>query len=230
VARGLQRGSERTHWLHRFAVAELDLGRAATTIPVADCGPGEELQLDTGWMTLLEPDLFGKRRRFRARIFTAVRSRHRFAYVCFEETTHTAIAACEAAWGFFGGVFRVLIPDNNTKSIVLTADLLAPRITPARWSACAPRRGSLVLALEHALLLLEPPLLAVPLLGHRASAAARRRARSVSVSSDGPMPRLQSTTKSWRSHTNDATSRRSSAPCAPRRSDASMGRSWQSAQ
>jgi transposase len=116
--------------LHRFAVAELEFGRAATTVPVADCGPGEEVQLDTGWMTLLEPDLFGKRRRFRAWIFTAVRSRHRFAYVCFEETTGTAIAACEAAWEFFGGVFRVLVVDN-TKSIVQTADPLAPRITPA---------------------------------------------------------------------------------------------------
>jgi hypothetical protein len=116
--------------LHRFAVAELDFGRAATTIPVADCEPGEELQLDTGWMTLLEPDLFGKRRRFRAWIFTAVRSRHRFAFVCFEETTRTAIAACEAAWEFFGGVFRVCVVDN-TKSIVQTADPLAPRLTPA---------------------------------------------------------------------------------------------------
>jgi len=31
-------------------------------------------------MTLLAPDLFGKRRRFRAWIFTAVRSRHRFVW------------------------------------------------------------------------------------------------------------------------------------------------------
>ena len=116
--------------LHRFAVAELEFGRAATTVPVADCEPGQEVQLDTGWMTLLEPDLFGKRRRFRAWIFTAVRSRHRFVYACFEETTRTAIAACEAAWEFFGGAFRVLIPDN-TKSIVQTADPLAPLITPA---------------------------------------------------------------------------------------------------
>lgn len=116
--------------LHRFAVAEVDFGRAAPTIPVLDCEPGEEVQLDTGWMTLLEPDLFGKRRRFRAWIFTAVRSRHRFVYVCFRETTETAIAACEAAWDFFGGVFRVVIPDN-TKAIVVQADPLKPRLTPA---------------------------------------------------------------------------------------------------
>ena len=60
----------------------------------------------------------GKRRRFRAWIFTAVRSRHRFVYPTFEETTARAIEACEAAWDFFGGIFTVLIPDN-TKAIII---------------------------------------------------------------------------------------------------------------
>jgi len=32
--------------LYRFAVEELNFGRGASTIPVADCGPGEEVQLD----------------------------------------------------------------------------------------------------------------------------------------------------------------------------------------
>jgi len=116
--------------LHRFAVAELDFGRGAPTIPVDDGEPGKELQLDTGWMTLLEPDEHGKRRRFRAWIFTAVVSRHRFVYPTFRETTLDAIEACEAAWAFFGGVFGVLIPDN-TKSIVQKADPLEPLFTPA---------------------------------------------------------------------------------------------------
>jgi transposase len=116
--------------LYRFAVRELGFGHAAPTIPVHDCEPGAEVQLDTGWMTLLEPDLFGKRRRFRAWIFTCVLSRHRFVHVCFRETTETAIQACEAAWGFFGGVFLVLIPDN-TKAIVQRADPLKPLINPA---------------------------------------------------------------------------------------------------
>ena len=81
--------------LHRFAVQELGFGQQAPSIPVADCKPGEEVQLDTGWMTLLEPHLFGKRRRFRAWIFTSVYSRHRFVYPCFPETTVTAIEACQ---------------------------------------------------------------------------------------------------------------------------------------
>src|SRR5574341_135483 len=116
--------------LRRFAVAELGFGRAVPTIPVADCGPGEEIQLDTGWMTLLAADpATGRRRRFRAWIFTAVLSRYRFVYPVFQETTVTAIEACEAAWAFFQGVFRVLIPDN-TKAIVQRADPLEPRLNP----------------------------------------------------------------------------------------------------
>ncbi len=36
--------------LRRFAIEELGFGRTAPTIAVADCGPGEEVQLDTGWI------------------------------------------------------------------------------------------------------------------------------------------------------------------------------------
>jgi hypothetical protein len=115
--------------LYRFAVSELQFGQTATTIPVVDGAPGQELQLDTGWVGWLTLPA-GRRRRFRAWIFTAVRSRHRFVYPTLEETTARAIDACEAAWAFFGGVFAVIIPDN-TKAIVVGADPLAPRLTPA---------------------------------------------------------------------------------------------------
>jgi len=122
--------------LRRFAIAVLGFGRTAPTVPVADCGPGEEVQVDTGWMTLLAPEVHGRRRRFRAWIFTAVYSRYRFVYECFGETTASAIEACEAAWAFFGGVFRVLIPDN-TKAIVATAD----SSTSGGCGACSSTRS-----------------------------------------------------------------------------------------
>jgi transposase len=115
--------------LHRFATLELQFGKTATTIPVLDGEPGQEVQVDTGWVGWLTLPQ-GQKRRFRAWIFTAVRSRHRFVYPTFEETTARAIEACEAAWEFFGGIFTVLIPDN-TKAIVVEADPLAARITPA---------------------------------------------------------------------------------------------------
>jgi hypothetical protein len=44
--------------LRRFAISELGFGRTAPTIPILDCGPGEEVQLDTGWMTFLQGDLW----------------------------------------------------------------------------------------------------------------------------------------------------------------------------
>lgn len=116
--------------LHRFAVEELDFGRTSATVPVADGVPGEELQVDTGWVAHLEPDASGRRRRVRAWIFTPNVSRYRFVYPCFQETTESAIEACEAAWEFYGGVFRVLVPDN-TKAIVTKADPLKAKVTLA---------------------------------------------------------------------------------------------------
>jgi transposase len=128
--------------LHRFAVAELGFGRTAATVPIADCEPGSELQVDTGWVGYLEPDALGKRRRFRAWIFTAVFSRHRFVWPCFKETTAEAIEACEQAWQFFGGIFRVLLPDN-TKAIVQQADPLNPLLN-ATFLEYAQARGFVV--------------------------------------------------------------------------------------
>jgi len=93
--------------LHRFAVTELGFGRKSMTLPIADCTPGKELQVDTVWMGYLEPDEIGKRRRFRAWIFTSVATRHHFVYPCFRETTETAIEACEAAWRKTAGFWLV---------------------------------------------------------------------------------------------------------------------------
>jgi transposase len=115
--------------LRRFAIEELGYREGASTIPVSDGEPGKELQVDTGWVGWLKPDLAGRRRRFRAWIFTPGVSRYRFVYPVFEESTRTAIEACEAAWQFYGGVFDVLIPDN-TKTIVQEADPLQPTFNP----------------------------------------------------------------------------------------------------
>lgn len=116
--------------LHRFAASELGFGRPTTTVPVADGEPGDELQVDTGWVAALAPDHRGQRRQVKAWIFTAVVSRHRFVWPIARETTEEAIRACEAAWQFFGGIFRTLIPDN-TKAIVEIADPTQPKIVRA---------------------------------------------------------------------------------------------------
>ena len=116
--------------LHRYARDELDFGRTKVTVRVEDGEPGHELQVDTGWVVVLAPDEKGKRRRLRAFIFTPNVSRYRFVYPIERETIEAAIEACEAAWEFYGGVFRVLVPDN-TKAIVELADPLEPRLIAA---------------------------------------------------------------------------------------------------
>lgn len=128
--------------LRRFAIDVLGHAKARVTLPVLDGEPGGELQVDTGWVVTLTESVTGKRRRLRAFIFTANRSRYRFVYPVERETTVSAIDACEAAWRFFGGVFRVLVPDN-TKAIVAKADALAPSIN-ATFLAYAQARGFVI--------------------------------------------------------------------------------------
>jgi transposase len=108
----------------RFCVERCGAGRRSTTVRVADPDPGVELQVDFGRMGLI-PD--GERKRvLHALIFTACWSRHCYVWPCFRQTTAEVIAGFEAAWGFFGGVFPVVIPDNM-KTIVDEADDCEPR-------------------------------------------------------------------------------------------------------
>jgi hypothetical protein len=51
-----------------------------------------------------------------------------FVWLSFAQTLEAVIAGCEQAWGFFGGCFKVLIPDNMSP-IVADADALNPRLT-----------------------------------------------------------------------------------------------------
>ena len=88
-----------------FRRARLRFGQTAATLPVADGEPGQELEVDTGWVGWLTPSLLG-RKRFRAWIFTAVRSRYRFVYPAFEETTARAIEACGPPGPFSAGSSR----------------------------------------------------------------------------------------------------------------------------
>jgi hypothetical protein len=121
---------ERT--LHRYALEVLGVGRSAraTTVRVADGEPGAELQIDFGKMGLIPDPVSGRRRVCWALIFTAVYSRHSFVWLTFRQTTGAVIAGCEAAWAFFDGVFKVVIPDNMSP-VVDKADRLEPRLNRA---------------------------------------------------------------------------------------------------
>ncbi len=108
---------ERT--LHRYALEVLGHGRGSGrgTVPVADCEPGSECQVDFGKMGLLFDAQAGHRRVVHALIFTAVYSRHMFVYLSFRQDLPATIAGFEAAWAFFGGVPARLVPENVPRNI-----------------------------------------------------------------------------------------------------------------
>jgi hypothetical protein len=75
-------------------------------------------------------------------VFTAVFSRHTFLWLSFRQDLDTVIAGFEGAWEFFGGVFKVVIPDNMA-TIVTKADGLAPTLNQA-FVEYAQARGFVV--------------------------------------------------------------------------------------
>src|SRR5262244_3763125 len=125
--------------LHRFCVERCGFGRTAATVRVADGEPGAECQLDFGYLGLLADPVTGRQRKVHALIFTAVYSRHMFVWLSFTQTLAAFTAGCEAAWVFFGGVFKVLVPDNAS-AIVADADAVNPRFT-AGWLDYAQHCG-----------------------------------------------------------------------------------------
>ncbi|MBV9282896.1 MAG: IS21 family transposase [Chloroflexi bacterium] len=112
------------------------------TVRVADGEPGAECQLDFGRMGLVPDPTTGRNRVVHALVFTACYSRHQFVWLSHRQTTAAVIEGCEAAWAFFGGVFKVLIPDN-TEAIVDDADALEPRLNQA-FAEYAQARGFVI--------------------------------------------------------------------------------------
>ena len=127
--------AERT--LHRFAAERCGAGGSKVTTPVDDGPPGSELQIDFGDLGLI-PAGEGRRRKLRALVFTACFSRYLFVYLTFSMTLEES-SPLQDAWEFFGGVFRVVVPDNMSP-VVARADAVDPRLT-REWLEYAQARG-----------------------------------------------------------------------------------------
>jgi transposase len=126
--------------LARFAVQRCGAGRRTTTVRVDDPKPATELQVDFGRLGLI-PD-GDKNRVCQGLIFTACFSRHQFVWPTFLQTTEEVVRGFEAAWGFFGGVFPIVVPDNM-RSIVIEAENTAPRFNDV-FLEYAQDRGFLI--------------------------------------------------------------------------------------
>ena len=103
------------------------LERSTVTVRREDPPPGEEVQIDYGYLGLLQDPVTGKRRRVWVFIMVLSHSRHMFA--------RAVVRMDQAAWlenhiigfDFLGGVPRRVVLDNLTTG-VLKADLYDPRL------------------------------------------------------------------------------------------------------
>lgn len=112
------------------------------TVRLDDTKLGEVAQVDSGKMSVLRDPESGKLRSLWALSVTLAYSRYQFVWPCFFQTTEEVCAGLDAAWKFFGGVTRVILPDNMS-SIINTADPLAPKFVEA-FAEYAQARGFFV--------------------------------------------------------------------------------------
>jgi len=132
-----------SYWtLRRYAASELDWRKSKPTIRLDDPPAGEQAQADFGDMGYMIDPETGRRRMLRVLIVTLSCSRYAFVWPTFRQTTEAVCEALDAAWRFFGGIPRVIVPDNM-KAIIDKADALAPRLTEA-FSEYAQARGFFV--------------------------------------------------------------------------------------
>ncbi|MGZ3675760.1 MAG: IS21 family transposase, partial [Ktedonobacterales bacterium] len=129
----------RAHWPERSRRSGV---QTQVTIRLADPPPGDEAQVDFFYVGRWTDPGSGRTFRLSAFLMTLSASRHLFLYPVVREDEQTWLEAHVAAFTFFGGVPRRLVPDNLTAAIV-KADRYDPRLNRA-YSELARYYGCLV--------------------------------------------------------------------------------------
>ncbi len=128
----------------RYVALTLPEQTAASKVTVLkdDPPPGEEAQLDYGYLGPWTEPRSGRRHRVWAFIVVLSASRHMFVrpVICMTKTSF--VAAHVAAFSFFGGAPRRLVPDN-LKNAVLKPDLYDPKLNRT-YGELAAYYGTLV--------------------------------------------------------------------------------------
>jgi transposase len=103
--------------LRRFAHDELGWRERPVTVRVDDPPPADEAQIDFGEMGYVA-DADGQRRKLWVLLVTLSMSRYMFVWPTFVQTCAALIEGLEAAWRFFGGVAKRVVPDNMSSAVV----------------------------------------------------------------------------------------------------------------
>lgn len=114
--------------LRRFAISELGWREPPSTVLLSDPPAGQEAQVDYGKMGFIPDGESGHKRLLWALIVTLSCSRYQFVWPSWQQTTAALIEGLEAAWHFFGGMPRTLLPDNMSSAVV-HADAQSPTLS-----------------------------------------------------------------------------------------------------
>ena len=115
--------------LRRFAHEVLGWRERSITVRIEDAPPGEEAQIDFGLMGWVH-GTGGTRRKLWVLIVTLSMSRYMFVWPTFVQTTEAVCEGLDAAWHFFAGVAKRIVPDNM-RAIVIQADAKQPVVQRA---------------------------------------------------------------------------------------------------
>ena len=123
---GLQAGlTSLKRWIEANLPEEVTRGQVTVWRP--EVPPGEEAQIDYGSLGMWTDPVTGKRRRIWAFIMVLASSRHMFVRPVLTMDQGSWTAAHVAAFDFFGGAPRRLVPDN-LKTGVDRPDLYDPKL------------------------------------------------------------------------------------------------------
>jgi transposase len=114
----------------------------AATIRRDDPPPGEEAQVDFCLLGRWTDPATGRARKVYAFLMTLGHSRHQFLYPCLAEDSAAWLAGHVAAFAFFGGVPRRVVPDNLSAGIS-QPDRYDPRVNRA-YGELARHYGCLI--------------------------------------------------------------------------------------
>lgn len=127
--------------LRRFAHEELGWRERRVTVRVDDSPPGEEAQIDFAHMGYVV-DVDGVRRKLWVLIVTLTLSRYMHVWPTFVQTVEAVCDGLDAAWRFFEGVPKRVVPDNMS-AIVARASATQPILQKA-FAEYAQSRGFFV--------------------------------------------------------------------------------------
>lgn len=106
--------------LCRAVLRERGIRAEDVAIPI-ETAPGQEAQVDFGYVGHLYDATEGRLRKAYVFVMVLSYSRHQFARICFDQKVETWLRLHAEAFEWFGGVPEVIVPDNLKSAVVRAA-------------------------------------------------------------------------------------------------------------